>query len=137
MLMVVEQLSVAVGRPGFAGPNEVLHSTTSSVGHVRTGAISGFTLGALRGDPDVPRSPHPPWATATAVTFVRVEPEHSRTRCAGSVKAGGVVSRTVMVCTQLALLPQESVAVKRREITRLPPQALVTVSLKLTTTEPQ
>src|SRR5205823_11378543 len=82
-------------------------------------------------------APQPSWAIATPVTFVRVSPGHSRTRFVGSVKAGGVVSRTVMVCTQLALLPQESVAVQRREITRLPPQALVTVSLKLTTTEPQ
>ena len=47
------------------------------------------------------------------------------------------MSRTVMVCTPLVLLPQESVAVQRRLITRVPPQALVTVSLKLITTEPQ
>src|SRR5688572_23073428 len=76
-------------------------------------------------------------AVATPVTFVRVSPGHSRTRFAGSVRAGGVVSRTVMVCSPLVLLPQESVAVQRRVITRVPPQALVTVSLKLRFTAPQ
>src|SRR5438045_6629111 len=81
--------------------------------------------------------PQTSWARATPVTFVRVSPGHSRTRFVGRVKAGGVVSRTVIVCTPLVLLPQESVAVQRRVISRVPPQALVTVSLKLIVTAPQ
>ena len=42
---------------------------------------------------------------------------------------GGVVSRTVMVCTALVLLPHTSVAVQRRETTLAPPQMLLTLSL--------
>src|SRR6266536_4145885 len=81
--------------------------------------------------------PQPSLAEATPVAFVRVSPGHWRTRLPGSVRDGGVVSRTVIVWTQALVLPQESTAVQRREITLVPPQALVTVSLKLTTTEPQ
>jgi hypothetical protein len=42
---------------------------------------------------------------------------------------GLVVSRTVIVWTQLALLPQASVAVQVRAIISVPPQLLVTESL--------
>jgi hypothetical protein len=47
----------------------------------------------------------------------------------GLVMTGGVVSRTVMVWTQLALLPQASVAVQVREMTLALPQGLLTASL--------
>src|SRR6266581_3823582 len=50
---------------------------------------------------------------------------------------GGVMSRTVMVCTQAALLPQPSVAVQVRVITLVPPQLLLTESLKPIVTDPQ
>ena len=42
---------------------------------------------------------------------------------------GGVVSRTVIVCTQLVLLPQASVAVQVRKITLVPAQLLLTASV--------
>jgi hypothetical protein len=47
----------------------------------------------------------------------------------GNVSAGGVVSRKVILCKQLVLLPQASVAVHSREMTPLPPQILLTESL--------
>jgi hypothetical protein len=50
---------------------------------------------------------------------------------------GGVVSRTIMVCTALAALPQASVAVQVRTILFVPPQPGVTASLKETLTCPQ
>ena len=54
---------------------------------------------------------------------------HSSTTLAGQIIAGGVVSRTVRVCTALVLLPQASVAVQRREMILVPPQLLLTLSL--------
>src|ERR1051326_4113820 len=47
---------------------------------------------------------------------------------------GGVVSRTEMLCKQLAVFPQPSVAVQVRVITLLEAQILLTASLKLTVT---
>jgi len=47
----------------------------------------------------------------------------------GQVIVGGMVSRIVMVWTQLVLLPQASIAVQVREMTLLPPQVLLTLSL--------
>jgi hypothetical protein len=47
---------------------------------------------------------------------------------------GAVVSRIVIVCTQLRLFPHESVAVHMREITLAPAQLLLTESLKLIVT---
>src|SRR5947208_2914493 len=76
-------------------------------------------------------------AVATPVTFVRVSPGHWSTRLAGSRRAGGVVSRTVIVCTQLALLLQPSVAVQRRHTTLVPPQLLLLLSLYVIVTGPQ
>ncbi len=43
---------------------------------------------------------------------------------AGQVIVGAVVSVTVIVCTQIEVLPQSSVAVQVRVITWLPAQAL-------------
>src|SRR5439155_10455633 len=71
------------------------------------------------------------------VTLVLVLAGHSSTRLGGQVIVGGVVSRTVMVWTQLAVLPQASVADQVRAMTLVAPQLLVTESLKLRLTEPQ
>src|SRR6266571_3475324 len=69
------------------------------------------------------------WAVATPVTLVLVLAGHSSTTLLGAVIAGGVVSRTVMVWTQLRLLPHWSVAVQVRAITFVPPQLLVSASV--------
>src|SRR6266705_5072806 len=82
-------------------------------------------------------APQPSWAVATPVEFVPVSAGHSSTRFGGQVMTGGVVSRTVMVWRQLLLLPQASVAVQVRAMTLVPPQLVVTESLKLRLTEPQ
>src|SRR5207247_5790800 len=74
-------------------------------------------------------APHPSCAVATPVTFVVVLAGQSRVILVGQIRLGRVVSRTVMVCTQLLLLPQASVAVQVRAITLVPPQLLVTESL--------
>ena len=63
------------------------------------------------------------------VTLVLVLAGHSRTRLGGQVIVGGLVSRTVMVCTTLVLRPESSVAVQVREMTFEPPQLLLTTSL--------
>src|SRR6266581_3015628 len=82
-------------------------------------------------------APQPSWAVATPVALVSVSAGHSSTRFGGQVMTGGVVSRTVMVWMQLLLMPQASVAVQVRAMTLVPPQLLVTESLKLMLTEPQ
>src|SRR5206468_3711299 len=56
-------------------------------------------------------------------------------RLAGAVMEGGVMSRTVMVCKAVALLPQASTAVQVREINLVAPQLLLTTSLKLIVAE--
>src|SRR6185369_2873184 len=61
---------------------------------------------------------------------------HSSVALAGQTMVGLVVSRTVIVCTQLALLPHSSVAVHVLKITLVPPQPLVKVSLKRIVTRP-
>src|SRR2546422_8489297 len=71
------------------------------------------------------------------VTLVLVLAGHSSTRLGGQLIVGGVVSRTVMVWTQLLLLPHWSVAVQVRAMSLVPPQPLLTESLKLTFTKPQ
>src|SRR6516225_9789918 len=53
-----------------------------------------------------------------------------------TVKAGGVVSWTVIICTARAVLPQVSVAVQVRVMMPAEPQRLLTESLKLMLTEP-
>src|SRR5437867_7775897 len=81
--------------------------------------------------------PQPSVAVATPVALVVVLAGHSSVRLAGAVMVGGVVSRTVMVCTPEATLPQPSVAVHRREMILLPPHVLLTESLKEIVTAPQ
>src|SRR5437870_12848833 len=73
--------------------------------------------------------PQPSWAMATPVKLVLVLAGHSSTRLGGQLIVGGVVSRTVVVWTQLRLLPHWSVAVQVRAMTLVPPQRLVTASL--------
>src|SRR5215471_11502253 len=70
-------------------------------------------------------------AVATPVALVLVSAGHSSTRSGGQVMTGLVVSRTVMVWTQLARFAQASVAVQVREMTWPPPQVLLTESLKV------
>src|SRR5688572_5127573 len=65
------------------------------------------------------------------VTFVLVLAGHSITTFVGQLMVGGVMSRTVIVCTQLAELPQASTAVQVRAMVLVPAQPLVTESLKL------
>jgi hypothetical protein len=59
---------------------------------------------------------------------------HSRTTLVGIVNVGVVVSRTMIVCVQLALLLQASVAVQVRAMTLEPPQLFVTESVYLMAT---
>src|ERR1051326_2487294 len=77
---------------------------------------------------------HASVAEATPVTFVRVSAGHSRTTLIGQLMVGFKVSWTVMVCTQLALLPQASVAVQVRAITLVPLQFVLTRSVELMVT---
>src|SRR5439155_21350496 len=51
--------------------------------------------------------------------------------------AGGVVSRTVTVCTQVELLPHRSVARQVRVMVRVGPQLIATESVKLIAALPQ
>src|SRR5436190_10573980 len=76
-------------------------------------------------------------AVATPVLVVLVLAGQSSTTLVGQVIVGGVVSRTVIVCAQLDLLPHASVAVQVRAITLVPPQKLVTASTYVMVTAPQ
>jgi hypothetical protein len=68
-------------------------------------------------------------AVAMPVLFVLVLAGHSSVKFGGNVRLGRVVSRTVIVCVPLVLLPQPSAAVQRRRMTDAPPQVLLTLSL--------
>src|SRR5438552_18370743 len=81
--------------------------------------------------------PQPSWAVAMPVALVVMLAGHSRVRLAGQVIEGGVVSRTVIVCTQLALLAHWSVAVQVREMILAPPQRSVERRVGMMATEPQ
>src|SRR4030095_2702138 len=81
--------------------------------------------------------PQPSVAVATPVAFVVVTAGQSRTRLAGAVMFGGVVSRTVIVCRSLVALPHASLAVQVRAMILVPPQFVVTTSLQLIVTAPQ
>src|ERR1051325_9235903 len=61
-------------------------------------------------------------AVATPVLLVVGATVHSRVILVGHTITGGVVSLKLMVCTQLALLPQPSVAVQVRRMVALPVQ---------------
>ena len=68
-------------------------------------------------------------AVATPELLVVVSAGHSRTRSAGIVSVGLLVSRTVIFCTALMLLLHSSVAVQVRVMTLAPAQLLLTASL--------
>src|SRR5438477_10225775 len=70
------------------------------------------------------------------VLLVLVSAGQSRTTSAGRVRTGLVLLRTVMVWTQLRLLPPSSIAVHVRAMTLAPAQLLLTESLKLIVTSP-
>src|SRR5262245_44884620 len=76
-------------------------------------------------------------AVAMPVTFVLVSAGHCRTLSGGNVRTGLVMSCTVMVCTQLLLLPHSSVAVQVRKITFVPVHLFVTESVYRIVTWPQ
>src|SRR5438067_1385908 len=76
-------------------------------------------------------------AVATPVLFVLVLAGHSKTIFVGQVMRGVVVSRTVIVCVQLVVLPQRSVAVQVRKMIFAPPQVLLIVSLEVIVRCPQ
>src|SRR5438874_6977579 len=75
-------------------------------------------------------------AVATPLALVEVSAGHSKIRSGGQVTTGLVMSRTVMVCTQLVLLPQASMAVQVRAMILVAPQLLVTESRYVTVTAP-
>src|ERR1043166_2144329 len=81
--------------------------------------------------------PQPSEATATPVALVVVIAGQSRTRLVGAEMLGGVVSRTVMVCTALVVFPHWSVAVQARAITLVLPHLVFTTSPKLIVTAEQ
>src|SRR6266705_494890 len=64
-------------------------------------------------------------AVATPVLLVVGGTVHSNVRSGGQVMIGGVVSWKRIVCTQLARLPQPSIAVQVRRIVPLPVQLVV------------
>src|SRR5438477_6283289 len=69
--------------------------------------------------------------------LVLVSAGHSSVRLVGQTMTGGVVSCTVMVWTQLELLPHSSVAVQVRKMTFALPQRLLMESLNRIVTRPQ
>src|SRR6266581_4295429 len=66
-------------------------------------------------------------SVATGASKVHAVPADTL-RSGWHTNVGGVVSRTVIICTQLAPLPHSSTAVQAREITWAPPQLLLTES---------
>src|SRR5262245_46625708 len=73
-------------------------------------------------------------AVATPVTLVLVLAGHCNVTLVGQVMRGAAVSRTVIVCVLLVVLPQRSVAVHARKMIFAPPQTLLTESLYVTVT---
>src|SRR5436305_65673 len=64
-------------------------------------------------------------AVATPVMLVVAATVHSRVMLVGQVITGGTVSLKLIVCTQLAALPQPSIAVQVRRIVPLPVQLVL------------
>jgi uncharacterized protein YsxB (DUF464 family) len=79
----------------------------------------------------------PSVTVAAPVALVVVVAGHSNVRSGGATIVGAVVSRIVISCVPLVVLPQASVALQIREINFEPPQLLLTTSLKVTVTAPQ
>jgi len=76
-------------------------------------------------------------AVAEPVAVGEVLAPHSTVTLVGHVITGGVMSRTVMTCTQLEALPHGSAARQVREMTYVLPQPLLTESLKVIAKSPQ
>src|SRR5947207_536511 len=76
----------------------------------------------------MPTELHVSVAVATPVALVFVLAGHCKVRFGGQAILGAVVSRTVIVCVQLVLLPQRSVAVQVRKMILAPPQVLLVES---------
>jgi len=76
-------------------------------------------------------------AVALPVALGAMLAPHSTVTFVGAVIVGGEVSRTVIVCTQVELLPQGSVARQVREMILVLPQLLAVESLKVITGVPQ
>src|ERR1043165_5045249 len=74
---------------------------------------------------------------AEPLTATLVSAGHSRVLSAGQLIEGAVVSTTLMVCVQLAELPQASVAVQVRVMVSVLPQPGTVTSLWVMVTEPQ
>src|SRR5688572_9354638 len=92
MLTFVEQLSVAVARPAFAGSSKVLHSTIAFVGQVRTGAIVSSTMIRCVVSAKLPQS------SVTRYTRVTVPgqlPTNSPALVTENVSAGSLLSVAV------------------------------------------
>src|SRR5690349_20103299 len=84
-----------------------------------------------------PASPHMSLAVAVPVAVGLVSPVHSTVLSSGQVIVGGVVSTILIVCTQVASLSHESVAVHVRVIVPVLPQAVAKVSSDVIVTLPQ
>jgi hypothetical protein len=158
LIVTAPQPSTAVAAPvTFVLVSVAGHSSTTSAGQVITGGVVSTTvivctqLALLPQASDAVQvrritlvlpqrfvtestkpivvSPQPSRAVATPVELVLVSPGHSIVTFVGQIMLGGVVSRTVMVCTQLAEFPHPSIAVQVRAMIFVPPQLLVTESL--------
>src|SRR5262245_36929327 len=79
----------------------------------------------------------PSETVGTPGTLVGAGVGHSSVTFEGATIVGAVVSRTVINCVPVVVLPQASVALQIREISFAPPQLLLTESLKVTVTLPQ
>src|SRR5204863_518587 len=153
----VPQVSLPVAVPVALGAVEPVHSTMASGTSLIVGAVVSTMVMVCLQVAKLPQSsvafqvrvmtpvlPQPGakasvWLMATLpqaslpvavpVALGSVEAVHSTVVLAGQVIDGLVVSTTVMVCTKLVLLPESSVAVQVREMTLVPPQPLLTMSL--------
>ena len=158
-------VSVAVAEPVAEGPVGSPHSTVASGGQVMTGGVVSTTVivwtqeavlpqssvavqvremvsvlpqpGAEESEKLTVASPHVSVAVAEPVAEGPVGSPHSTVASAGQVMTGGVVSTTVIVWTQEAVLPQSSVAVQVREMVSVLPQPGAEESEKLTEASPQ
>jgi hypothetical protein len=161
----VSQLSVAVALPVFAGSVLAVHSMVMLPGHVIAGAVLSSTVMVWTQLLLLPQSSmavhvrvivyscgHPPAAVTSAYVGVTelsqlsvavalpvlagsVLAVHSIVTFIGQVIAGAVLSSTVMVWTQLLLLPQSSIAVQVRVIVYScghPPAAVTSANVGVT-----
>src|SRR5204863_4131176 len=81
--------------------------------------------------------PHVSLPVAVPVALGAIEPVHSTMASGTSLIVGAVVSTMVMVCTQVATLPQSSVAFQVRVMTPVLPRPGAKASVWLMATLPQ